>query len=200
MSSYTYAAVYPPSVSHTDQLLPRGASTDSWPAPQSPRARRHRGERRPIHRFRSSRQRDRVVGGEGLKGRTRAMRKELDARQPHLAGFPRRGYMKFCASVPQTSLLLRHRGRFSVGARGGVRRIERRVVGQRGHLCQRRSPKRNSPMRPQEMRLSHEPEPKIDGRPGRSCRGTLIKPIRNVRDVVFKLRPQTDTGWSRSTR
>jgi hypothetical protein len=46
------------------------------------------------------------------------------------------------------------------------------------------------------MRLSvngpADPEPEIEGRPWLELRGTLIEPIRDVKDVVFKLWPDPE--------
>jgi hypothetical protein len=37
------------------------------------------------------------------------------------------------------------------------------------------------------IRGPNEPEPEVDGRPWLELRGTLVEPVRDVRDVVFKL-------------
>jgi hypothetical protein len=43
------------------------------------------------------------------------------------------------------------------------------------------------------VRSAKEAEPEIEGRPWLELRGTLVEPIRDVRDVVFKLWPDPET-------
>jgi hypothetical protein len=43
------------------------------------------------------------------------------------------------------------------------------------------------------VRGSNDPQPEIEGRPWLELRGTLIEPIRDVRDIVFKLWPDPET-------
>lgn len=39
------------------------------------------------------------------------------------------------------------------------------------------------------VRGSNDPEPEVEGRPWLELRGTLVEPIRDIHDVVFKLWP-----------
>src|ERR1700719_1452947 len=42
------------------------------------------------------------------------------------------------------------------------------------------------------MRGANDPEPEVEGRPWLELRGTLIEPIRDINDIVFKLWPDPE--------